>query len=356
MKKRIFSLLLALTVLAAGAVSALASSNADKTVVTLSYLNGTYSSQLRQQFTSLLSPLDSAYAAAVKRLNDKTGTQSGNRSWTTSAAFVPLYPLAGESVTLSAGSGLLWQSGQGSASAALVDVTSGEELAAGQALTAGHRYLAEEETVVTASSSAVCGAEGLWRTTATGTAPVESPFTDVVTGAWYYDSVMYVVEHKLFTGTGANTFSPTANMNRAMLVTVLYRLAGSPAVSGSMPFTDAAEGQWYSNAVIWASQTGIVTGTGADTFSPDQSVTREQIAVMLRRYAAYYGYDTSAAADLSGYSDAGKISGFAQDGVSWAVAEGLIKGSGNKLSPKNSASRAEVATLLQRYSGWLSGT
>ena len=345
----------ALGLAAVAAVCAFSFASGQNTLVSLSYLNNTYAGQLTNTLRTGLAGLDAVYEAAVAKRNGQTDGQT-DPSWTATDSIRMVYPRSGETVTLSAGSGLLWVSGSGSASVMLLDVTAGEELAAGSALKAGHRYLAEEEAVVTVSSSAACGAEGLWRTTATGTAPVESPFTDVAIGAWYYDSVMYVVEHKLFTGTGANTFSPTANMNRAMLVTVLYRLAGSPAVSGSMPFTDAAEGKWYSNAVLWASQTGIVTGTGADTFSPNQSVTREQIAVMLRRYAAYYGYDTSAAADLSGYSDAGKISGFARDGVSWAVAEGLIKGSGNKLSPKNSASRAEVATLLQRYSGWLSET
>ena len=345
----------ALGLAAVAAVCAFSFASGQNTLVSLNYLNNTYAGQLTNTLRTGLAGLDAVYEAAVAKRNGQTDGQT-DPSWTATDSIRMVYPRSGETVTLSAGSGLLWVSGSGSASVMLLDVTAGEELAAGGALKAGHRYLAEEEAVVTASSSAACGAEGLWRTTATGTAPVESPFTDVAIGAWYYDSVMYVVEHKLFTGTGANTFSPTANMNRAMLVTVLYRLAGSPAVSGSMPFADTAEGQWYSNAVLWASQTGIVTGTGADTFSPNQSVTREQIAVMLRRYAAYYGYDTSAAADLSGYSDAGKISGFARDGVSWAVAEGLIKGSGNKLSPKNSASRAEVATLLQRYSGWLSET
>ena len=351
MKKRIFSLLLALAVLAAGAVSALASSNADKTVVTLSYLNGTYSSQLRQQFTSLLSPLDSAYAAAVKRLNDKTGTQSGNRSWTTSAAFVPLYPLAGESDTLSAGSGLLWQSGQGSASAALVDVTSGEELAAGQALTTGHRYLAEVDTIVIASSASACSAEGQWVSTATGTAPRVSPFKDVREGDWYYDAVLYAVDRGLFNGTSATTFEPNATMNRAMLVTVLHRMAGRPSASGSNPFTDVNAAEWYGPAVLWANQAGIVTGTSATTFDPNGTVTREQIAVMLYRYASYLGTDVSQRTSVSGFTDASRISDYAQDAVSWAAAVGLLRGDAGRLNPGSGATRAEVATILQRYNG-----
>ena len=241
----------ALGLAAVAALCAFSFASGQNTLISLSYLNNTYAGQLTNTLKTGLAGLDMVYQEALAKRNGQTDGQA-DPLWTATDSIRMVYPRSGETVTLSAGSSLLWVSGSGTASFMLLDVTAGEELAVGSALKAGHRYLAEEETVVTASSSTVCGAEGLWRTTATGTAPVESPFTDVVTGAWYYDSVMYVVEHKLFTGTGANTFSPTANMNRAMLVTVLYRLAGSPAVSGSMPFTDAAEGQWYYKAVIWA--------------------------------------------------------------------------------------------------------
>lgn len=136
---------------------------------------------------------------------------------------------------MAAGSGLMWYSGSATTSVALVDVTAGSELPAGASLTAGHRYLAETEAVITASASSSCAAEGLWRTTATGTAPVQSPFRDVANSDWFFDPVMYVVERGLFQGTSGTTFEPMSTMSRSMLVTVLYRLAGQPGGDRDQP-------------------------------------------------------------------------------------------------------------------------
>lgn len=345
--------MIALTLAVAAASATLAFSSGQNTVISLSYLNGTFASQLAESLRSSLDALDEVYEAAVDKLAEQTG-QDLSGGWTSTDTFQAVYPLSGETVTLAAGSGLMWYSGSAAASAALVDVTTGTELAAGSALTAGHRYLAETEAVVTASSSSSCAAEGLWRTTATGTAPVQSPFRDVSNSAWYFDAVMYVVDRSLFQGTSATTFAPTDTMSRSMLVTVLYRLAGQPAVSGDNPFTDVPAGTWYTDAVIWASQTGIVTGTSATTFAPDDNVTREQIAVMLHRYCLYFGRDGSARADVTSFDDHASISSFAADSISWAVAEGLLQGSENRLFPTGSATRCEVATMLQRFDQWLS--
>ncbi len=352
MKKTIRTI--ALTLAVAAASTAFVFSSGQNTVITLSYLNGTFASQLTDTLRSSLEALDEVYDAAVDKLEEQTGQDLSGSGWTSTDAFQAVYPLSGETVTLAAGSGLMWYSGSATASAPLVDVTAGTELAAGSPLTAGHRYLAETEAVVTAASSSSCAAEGLWRTTATGTAPVQSPFRDVANSAWYFDAVMYVVERGLFQGTSDTTFAPTDTMSRSMLVTVLYRLAGQPAVSGDIPFSDVPAGTWYTDAVLWASQTGIVTGTSATTFAPDVAVSREQIAVMLHRYCNYFGHDGSARADVSSFSDSGSISSFASDSVSWAVAEGLLQGADGRLSPTSSATRCEVATLLQRFDLWLS--
>lgn len=351
MKKTIRTMLLTLAVAAASAAAVF--SSGQNTVISLSYLNGTYMSQLTSGLQGSLTALDDAYQAALNALAEKTGQGQTDPTLTSTAFFQSVYPRAGETVTLAAGSGLIWHSGSASASALLLDVTAGAELPAGSALTAGHRYLAEQAVVITASSSSSCGAEGLWSTTATGTAPVQSPFRDVSLGDWYYDAVMYTVEHGLFSGTSATTFSPDDDMSRAMLVTVLYRLAGKPPVTGTMPFTDVEEDTWYSAAVLWAAQTGVATGSTATTFAPNTPISREQFAVMLYRYSLYYGYDTSGRASVDGFSDGGKVSGFAQDGVSWAVSIGLLQGSANQLLPTGSASRSQVATMLQRYQLWL---
>ena len=185
-----------------------------------------------------------------------------------------------------------------------------------------------------------------------GDTPVDTglPFTDVVSGSWYYDSVAYVYEQGLMGGTGEGRFSPDLTTSRAMIVTILYRLEGSPAVSGGASFADVTAGQWYSDGVAWASANGIVTGYSNGSFGPDDTITREQMAAILYRYARYKGYDLSAQAALDGYADAAQVSAYAADAMKWAVGSGLITGtSGTTLSPAGSATRAQAAVILARF-------
>lgn len=177
------------------------------------------------------------------------------------------------------------------------------------------------------------------------------PFTDVAKDAWYFDAVQYVYENELFNGTGATSFSPNAQMNRAMLATVLYRLAGEPAVTGEgAAFTDVAQGTWYTDAVAWASGSGIVTGYGDGLFGSTDSITREQLAVMLYRYAQLMKLDTAVSKDLSAFTDAGTVSTWATDAMAWAYGEGLITGrTATTLVPQGTATRAEVATIFMRF-------
>lgn len=348
-RNKVICLVLAVVLAVTVAVSA-SNSNA---VVSLSYLTGTFWQMLTGRMAEQTKAMDQVYASAVGTLEEKLGREEGSLDWTLTSTFCSLYPLAGETVTLGVGSGCVWNSGTGAASALLVDVTTGEELAAGQPLTAGHRYLAEQETVITAISDASCAAEGAWRTTATGKAPVALPFTDVKEGSWYYSAVAYVVERGLFNGVTPTTFEPQTYMNRGMLVTVLHRLAGKPDVAGSMSFADVKTSDWYAPGVAWASSIGVVNGVTGTQFSPTGTVTREQIATILYRYSAYLGYDVSARASLSGFHDQNKISAYALETMSWAVAEGLMQGGDGKLDPTGGATRAQVATLLQRYAAWL---
>jgi hypothetical protein len=171
-------------------------------------------------------------------------------------------------------------------------------------------------------------------------------FGDVAANAWYKSAVDFVSSHSLFQGTDKG-FEPDLPMNRAMLATVLYRLEGAEA-TGTNPFGDVPNDTWYTDAVIWASGAGIVTGTGAG-FEPDAPVTREQIAVMLYRYANYLGLDTSARTPLSNFRDGGKTADWAKDAMQWAVSVGLFQGNADgSLNPGGKATRAEVATLLER--------
>jgi len=349
MKKRILCLALAALVAAACAVSAFGSGG--RTLVTLSYLNGTYASQLRARFTSALSALEASCQTAITRLN---GQSAASSAWSGSGQFRPAYPRRGETAVLSEGSGLFWQAGTGTADKVLVDVTDGAELAAGRALAEGHRYLALESTVVTASSDAACALEGYWRTNATGTEPPRALFTDVPVGSWFYEPVRFVVEHNLFNGTGDGKFSPMGGMDRAMLVTVLYRMAGQPAVSGRNPFTDVKDSAWYASAVLWAAQAGLLAGIADDTaFQPTTPITREQIAVMFYRFAARAGCNVSTRGDLGGYADSASITPFAVESLQWAVGTGLFQGADGKLNPKAGAMRCEVATLFQRLNQML---
>ena len=150
----------------------------------------------------------------------------------------------------------------------------------------------------------------------------------------------------------ADKFEPNTPMSRAMLVTVLWRLDGSPAPSDKAPFTDLKQA-WYKDAVAWAYENGVVTGTSADKFSPNGNITREQMAAILYRYSEYKGEDTTARADVSAYPDANKVSKYARDAFAWANAEGLITGTTENgttiLAPRASATRAQVATILMRF-------
>ena len=177
---------------------------------------------------------------------------------------------------------------------------------------------------------------------------VDMPFTDVKEEDWFYGAVVYAYQNGILTGTGETTFSPNGTMTRSMLVTALWRLEGEPEASGASGFPDVKPDAWYAEAVDWASQTGLVSGTGAG-FDPEGSVTREQIASILYRYAKLKGWDVSKTASLQDFADGADTSAWATRAMEWAYAEKLITGKdGNRLDPQGQATRAEVAAILMR--------
>ena len=179
---------------------------------------------------------------------------------------------------------------------------------------------------------------------------VSQQFRDVDRGQWYHDGVDYAVSHGLFKGVALDRFDPEGTMTRAMLVTVLYRLDGAPAIAPDTGFSDVPENEWYAQAIAWGKLRGIVDGVGGGKFAPEDKVTREQAATILYRYARYKGSDTSAAADISTFRDAASVSAYAEEPMAWSVAEGLIGGiEGNRLDPQGSATRAQLAVILMRY-------
>ena len=178
-------------------------------------------------------------------------------------------------------------------------------------------------------------------------------FDDVKTSDWFYGDVEYVYYNRLMGGVGNNLFDPNGECTRGMVVTVLYRMEGSPRHSGENPFTDLKY-DWYKDAVIWAAENSIVNGVGNGKFAPDENVTREQLATILCRYAAFKGpYNPDDCVMLAGFKDQDKVSGWALDAMSWAVGVGLIGGSNEKdglyLMPQGNALRCQVAAILHRY-------
>lgn len=175
-------------------------------------------------------------------------------------------------------------------------------------------------------------------------------YNDVKAGDWYANAVNYVTLTGLMNGTG-DGFSPNLAINRGMMVTVLYRMAGSPEVTAENPFTDVPADTWYTDAVIWASENGITAGTSETTFSPTNSLTREQLATFFYRFADFENPDPiEITGDLTGFTDADQVASYATDAMKWAIGEGLISGTTETtLSPKATATRAQVATILMRY-------
>lgn len=174
------------------------------------------------------------------------------------------------------------------------------------------------------------------------------PFVDVNSGAWYYDAVSFVYNKGIMNGVTSTTFEPNSTITRGMVVTMLWRMAGEPYVSGGS-FSDVASGRYYSTAVAWAAKNGIVDGYSSTVFGVNDPVTREQFATILYRYAKYMGYSTTGSS-LTGYYDANSVSSWARDAMGWAVRNGIITGSGNsRLNPTGTASRAEVAQMFMSF-------
>lgn len=179
---------------------------------------------------------------------------------------------------------------------------------------------------------------------------VVNPFADVKESDWFYNDVMYVYSKGIMSGTGEKTFEPNTTTNRAMFVAVAWRLENMPAPENEASFTDVEKGTWYTDAVAWAYENGIASGFGDGTFGPNESITREQLAVFLYKYAQYKGYDLTITGNIDSFIDKDSVSPWAKDAVLWAVQNGFIAGKdGNKLDPKGFATRAEFAAIIHRF-------
>lgn len=176
------------------------------------------------------------------------------------------------------------------------------------------------------------------------------PFADIPSGSWYYDDVAYVYDTGLMTGLTVTAFGPNLSTTRGMIVTILWRMENEPVAKHGCPFADVRRGSYYEQAIAWASENGIVTGFDASTFAPDRAITREQLAAILFRFAAYRGMDAvTLRENLSSFQDQAAISAYAVSALNWAVGEGLMQGTGDKLEPTGNATRAQVAAMLRRF-------
>ena len=177
-------------------------------------------------------------------------------------------------------------------------------------------------------------------------------FTDVEENVWYHDGIDFMVRNGYMNGVAADTFDVEGSLTRAQLVTILYRIAGEPETSAAIPFADVADGQWYTKAIVWAAENGIVKGVNETTFAPNDQITREQIATILFRYAKAEKVEGK----LAGFPDAEKVSDYAADAMAWAVEQGLINGISESdgktyLAPQETATRAQIAKILWVWLG-----
>ena len=183
----------------------------------------------------------------------------------------------------------------------------------------------------------------------------ELPYEDVKESDWFYNEVAYNYYEEIMTGMDPTHFGPYVVLPRAQFATILYRMNGEPDVTYTAKFPDVPDGQFYSTAVLWAAEAKVVTGyTDSGYFGTNDPITREQMVVMMYRYADYKKYDISKSTDISSFSDAGQVSEFAEKAMKWAVENGIIEGKKNtdgsyRLDPQGSTSRAECAIIIQRF-------
>ncbi len=351
-----FTLLVGVALAAAGALN--------DPLISLEYLQNTFKPSLNTQLDSHVdSYFKTRYEAAEKKLEEVTNAlkpqlQSGGSSpWSSSAQFLTRKQNYGDGVTLQTGSSLLFLEGQATADVSggeIIDTTTGEVSAGnGLYLKSGHRYLLGEQataTVTIQSEAAILAIVGQYQSSAANQATL--PFTDISRTAWYYSAISYVYQQNLFGGMSGHQFWPSYQLNRGMLATVLHRMAGSPpAGTSGISFHDVPAGSWYEAGVKWSASVGIVNGMEENAFWPSYNVTREQMAVMLYRYAGeHLKLDVSARGDLSGFPDRNRLSPWAQEGMGWAVSVGIIGGDNlGALNPAGSATRAEAATMIERF-------
>lgn len=355
---RLWCALLALCCLGAG-LGAAASDGSSAAPASLSDLRDTFLPALEKGIASRAQEGTKALRdAALARVDEVGKKHAGAEAsgWSASGTFRPVDLKGGDELAVAEGGSLLWLAGTATATG-LVDATAGAAVPAGGRLTPGHRYLNGQEgyasVVEIVSDAAQAAPAGRWKIVAGGRDV--TGFYDLARTDWFYDGVRWAVGQGWFRGVSPTQFNPYGTVNRAMVATLLHRLAGSPETSFQGLFSDVPGDQWYTQAVEWTAVNGIAQGSGDGTFSPTRPAGREEIVAMLCRCAGRMGLDTSASAPLEGFSDSAAVSPDCRQAVAWAVASGILQGADGSLLPRENITRAQAALLLQRFQTWRSG-
>lgn len=330
-------------------------------LITRAYLDGQYRADLsaaaEARIKSGLAAQYDQYAARLqqKHMGYMAALGAGSGGLTLTAGYEKLIMPAGSTVELMTGGSFILLSGsvQVNVSAGTVlNVSAGTVVTPGGGLTVNQQYFCAEDTTAVFSAAAASSVlvDGLYQ----GSETVQDTprFRDVGPDNWFYDAVSYVYTRGLFSGTSDTAFSPNSSMTRGMFVTVLYRLAGSPSVSSGAAFGDVADpAQYYYAPVFWANANGIVTGYQSGHFGPQNSVTREQMAVIMYRYAVHRGYSVTGGnvSAMDAFPDRDQISPGMETAMRWATANGIINGSDGRLSPTGTATRAHVAQIIMNF-------
>lgn len=369
MKKAVAVILVLLLLLGITTAYGAAPGSSADPLMSLSYINSTFfpalDSASKTQAASAMSSTYSAADSALKTAYDSyvarlSGTAASGYQF--AAALTPLDVAAGAIITLRTGGTLILTAGTATVSVqtgTMINISTGELVSSGAALVQSQRYFCAEDTtaVFTAVSQAACLVDGSYVFTG-GSSSNGTPFTDIRTTDWYFKAVRYVTGKSLFSGTSSTTFSPQTAMTRGMFVTVLYRLSGTPAVTTPSTFADVADTtKYYYNAVVWANAKKVVSGYSDGKYHPDDAITREQMAVIISRYAASAGYSTTPVntGSYDAFSDTAAVSQYAIDALKWASGTSLISGANGKLSPKDTASRAQVAQIILNFCSKIMG-
>ena len=327
-------------------------SSADS-LITLSYLEGAYMASMKGGITQ---SVGGAADNAIAKLDSIYRSQAG---YIFAPSFTDISLAAGEGLRLSMGASFILLSGSASlvvTGGTAVNISTGETVASGTPLAVRERYFCTEDTtmIITAGTALTGRVDGYYLLGGMESGMTHSVFYDVLKNNWFYEAVDFVYTNGLFEGTSANTFSPSMDMNRAMFVTVLYRLEGNETASLAggryAGFSDVPVSAYYNDAVIWASGNNIVTGFEDGTFRPNVSISREQMATLMYRYSEFKGYDVTAPANAyAGFPDANDVSAYASDAMRWAVSNDIIRGSDGRLLPKDTATRAQVAQIFLNF-------